>query len=185
MRGLIPAALDAGLDPRALVETIIHAGLYGGFNSAERALEIADEIFESRGIEIPEEAPGDQDLEALRARGERFILEVHGEAAQSGYASPDQPITFELYQLAIQALYGDLWLREGLTRKERFYCALACFGSLGLESQLRKFSASALRIGLDRDEIREVLIQTAPYAGFARALNSLAVFSDVASKAET
>ena len=45
---------------------------------------------------------------------------------------------------------------------------------LSLESQLRKFSVSALRVGFTREDVVEAIIQTAPYGGFPRALNALA-----------
>jgi 4-carboxymuconolactone decarboxylase len=50
---------------------------------------------------------------------------------------------------------------------------------LGLEGQLKKFAKSALNIGLTREEVIEALIQTAPYGGFPRALNALAVAGEV------
>jgi 4-carboxymuconolactone decarboxylase len=50
---------------------------------------------------------------------------------------------------------------------------------MGLEGQLRKFSKSALNVGLTRDEIIEAVIQTAPYGGFPRALNGLAILNGV------
>jgi 4-carboxymuconolactone decarboxylase len=50
---------------------------------------------------------------------------------------------------------------------------------LSLEGQLRKFSQSALNVGLARDEIVEAVIQTGPYGGFPRALNGLAILSEV------
>ena len=57
-------------------------------------------------------------------------------------------------------------------------CTLASFTVLGLESQLRKFGLSALRVGFTRQDVIEAVIQTAPYGGFPRALNALAVFGE-------
>jgi 4-carboxymuconolactone decarboxylase len=58
-------------------------------------------------------------------------------------------------------------------------CAVASFTAMSLEGQLRKFSQSALNVGLSREEIIEAVIQTGPYSGFPRALNGLAILSDV------
>ena len=58
-------------------------------------------------------------------------------------------------------------------------CALAAFTAMGLESQLGKFAESAPNVGLERAEIIEAVIQTAPYGGFPRALNGLAILSQV------
>jgi 4-carboxymuconolactone decarboxylase len=50
---------------------------------------------------------------------------------------------------------------------------------MGLKSQLRKFAGSARNVGLTREEVIEAVIQTAPYGGFPRALNGLAILSEV------
>ena len=58
--------------------------------------------------------------------------------------------------------------------RQRFICAVATFAALEMESQLVKFSQSALNHGLSREQSIEVVMQIAPYAGFPRALNALA-----------
>ena len=81
--------------------------------------------------------------------------------------------------MAIRYGYGELWSRPGLDHRQRMLCALAAFTAMGLDSQLRKFSRSALNVGLSREEVIEAVIQTAPYSGFPRALNGLAILSEV------
>ena len=54
-------------------------------------------------------------------------------------------------------------------------CAVAAFTALNLPGQLEKFLSAALHVGLSKDEIIEVVIQTAPYSGFPKALNALAM----------
>jgi len=74
-----------------------------------------------------------------------------------------------------------LWDRPGLGRRERMLCAVAAFTAMGLDGQVRKFSQSALNVGLTQEEIVEAIIQTGPYGGFPLALNALALFSDAVS----
>ena len=57
-------------------------------------------------------------------------------------------------------------------------CAISAFTVLGLESQVQKFGQSALNIGLTKEEVIEVIIQTAPYTGFPLALNALKVLHE-------
>jgi 4-carboxymuconolactone decarboxylase len=104
---------------------------------------------------------------------------LHGERGNQGYAAPGNPITGTLYPSAVRYGYGELWSRPGLTHRERMLCAIAAFTAMGLEGQLRKFSQSALNVGLTRENIVEAVIQTAPYGGFPRALNGLAILSEV------
>jgi 4-carboxymuconolactone decarboxylase len=107
------------------------------------------------------------------------MAKLHGGRAQEGYAAPGNAVTGELYGAAVRYGYGELWSRPGLDHRQRMLCALAAFTAMGLESQLRKFSKSALNVGLKREEIIEAVIQTAPYGGFPRALNGLAIVSEV------
>ncbi len=175
----IEAALRVGLSPRSLVEVFVQGGLYGGFDAADTAISVAERVFESRGLEVPRDAARNGSLDELTACGQAFLEDLHGERGTQGYASPDNPVTGELYALATQYGYGELWLRPGLDRRERLLCALVAFTVLGLDAQLRKFSVSALRVGFSRQAVIETLMQTAPYGGFPRALNALALFGEV------
>jgi len=109
------------------------------------------------------------------------MARLHGDRAREGYAAPGNAITGELYPAAIRYGYGELWSRPGLDHRQRMLCALAAFTAMGLEGQLRKFAKSALNVGLTREEIVEAVIQTAPYGGFPRALNGLALLNEVLS----
>jgi alkylhydroperoxidase/carboxymuconolactone decarboxylase family protein YurZ len=57
--------------------------------------------------------------------------------------------------------------------------SLAGFTALQMPDQLRKFGPSAMNIGLSLDEVCEAIIQTAPYSGYAPALNALRWLSEV------
>lgn len=178
LRRYVAAALDIGLGPRAIQEVLIQIGIYAGFPASEEALEAACAIFDERGISVPVEAPRDDALETLSARGRELLHALHGDRGQQGYASPDNPVTGALYPAAIQYGYGEIWFRPGLDRRQRVLCAIAAFTALRLESQVKKFGQSALNVGLERVEVIEAVIQTAPFSGFAPALNALAALSD-------
>jgi alkylhydroperoxidase/carboxymuconolactone decarboxylase family protein YurZ len=103
---------------------------------------------------------------------------LHSGRSEQGYASPDHATTADLYNLAIQYGYGALWHRPDLDRRQRLICALATFTALDGHVQLGRFVRSALDVDLTREEIVEVLMQTAPYSGFPRALNALVIAGD-------
>lgn len=179
LRHYVAAAVDVGLAPRAILEVFVQCGLYGGFPTTEAAVAAAHEVFTGRGIVVPDEPPRTDTLDTLDARGRSLLQELHGERGSQGYAAPGNAVTGALYPMAIQYGYGELWFRPGLDRRQRMLCALASFTVLGLESQVKKFGQSAAAVGLGRQAIIEAVIQTAPYGGFPRALNALAVLSDV------
>ena len=176
---LIGSALEIGVAPLAMLEVFLQAGLYGGFVTTEAAVEVAREVFESRGVAVPKTPSREDSNETLDARGREIMAKLHGERSTGGYAAPGNPITGALYPSAIRYGYGELWDRPGLDHRERMLVAIAAFTGLGLEGQLRKFAQSALNIGLSRDEVIEAVIQTGPYSGFPRALNALAILTEV------
>ena len=176
---MVGAALDQGLPPRSILEVFMQAGLYGGFDTTEAAAACAQAVFKSRGLSVPADPPRTDSNEALDARGRELMATLHGERGKEGYAAPGNDITGELYPAAIRYGYGELWFRPGLNHRQRMLCALASFTVLGLERQLAKFAASALNVGLTRAEIIEAVIQAGPYGGFPRALNGLAIISEV------
>jgi 4-carboxymuconolactone decarboxylase len=178
LREHVASALDLGLQPRTILEVFMQAGLYGGFITTETAARVAQGVFAARGLSVPPEAPRDDSNEALDAKGRAVMAKLHGERASLGYAAPGNNVTGALYPAAIRYGYGELWSRPGLDHRQRMLVAIAAFTALGLEGQLAKFGASALNIGLSKEEVIEAVIQTGPYSGFPRALNGLALLSD-------
>ena len=75
--------------------------------------------------------------------------------------------------------YGSIWQRPGFDLRQRVICAIASFVTLGLDGQLKIFSASAKYAGLSDGEVIETVVQTAPYAGYPKALNALTILSEV------
>lgn len=61
--------------------------------------------------------------------------------------------------------WNDIWNRPGLVRRERSIIVLSIAASLGAWGEFRIHVRGALNNGLSRDEIKEVLMQTAIYAG--------------------
>ncbi len=179
LRRYVGAALNIGLDARAIQEVLIQIGIYAGFTASEEALGIAASVFAERGIEIPAQAARNDTLATLSARGGDLLKALHRDAGDKGYAAPDNPVTGALYPVAIQYGYGEIWFRPGLTQRSRVLCSVASFTALRLESQTRKFGQAALNLGATRTEVIEAVIQTAPFSGFAPALNALGVLSDV------
>ena len=179
LRRCIPAALDLGLSPRSIGEILLQSGLYGGFALTENTAAVAREVFAERGIRVEDDLDPAATSDELRRRGQEVLRRLHGARGQEGYAAPDNPVTGALYGLAIEYGYGVLWHRPGLEIRERALVAVAAFTALRLVDQVRKFGESALNVGPSRIEVREAVIQTAPYSGFPPALNALAALSPV------
>ncbi|HEY2876707.1 MAG TPA: carboxymuconolactone decarboxylase family protein [Reyranella sp.] len=176
LRRHVGAALELGLTPRTIVEVLIQIGIYAGFAASEEAVDAAAAEFAARQVAMPEEPERTDSLEALSERGRKLMEQLHGDRASQGYAAPGNAVTGSLYPLAIQYGYGEIWFRPGLDLRQRALVAVAAFTALKLD-QVKKFGESALNMGLSRTEVIEAVIQTAPYSGFAPALNALGALS--------
>ena len=108
-----------------------------------------------------------------------MMLNLHREGSTQGYASPGNTVTAALYPVAIQYGYGAIWFRAGLTHKQRVLLSVSSFTALKLDSQTKKFGKAALNLGATCEEVIEAIIQTAPFSGYAPALNALGLLSDV------
>ena len=111
--------------------------------------------------------------ESRLERGKRRLAEIDGEAGQkviSGLAdiAPD----FASYLLEFP--FGDIYSRPGLNVRDREIATIAALTALGTAAaQLKVHVAAGLNVGLSREEITEILMQMAVYAGFPAALNGL------------
>ena len=75
--------------------------------------------------------------------------------------------------------WGEIWTRPGLTRAERSMITLTALATLRQDEELAMHTRAALRNGLTPDQIREVLLQVAVYAGVPAANRAFAVASKV------
>ena len=79
--------------------------------------------------------------------------------------------------------WGDVWGRPGLDRRTRSCVTVALLAGLGHENELAVHLRGALRNGVTVDELREVLLQTAIYAGVPAANRAFRIARDVLGEA--
>lgn len=172
------AALEIGLEPRAIVEIVVQTGIYRGFAATEAALEVAARVFRERGIALEATEPASATLDELAALGREVQTSLHRERSDEGHADPANLATGSIYPLIVQFCYGAIWSRPGLDRRMRALVAVAAFTVLGRDLLLRKFALSALNVGATRSEVIEAVVQTGPYGGFAFMLSGLGAVAD-------
>ena len=179
LRRYVGAALNLELPREAPFEIFLQIGIYAGFAATEAAIEAASAVYKERGIAMPNGNARNDSIELLTQRGHEVMDKLHGKRGVQGYAAPENPFTNRLYPMTIPYGYGEIWQRPGLELRQRALCSLAGFTALHLNDQLKKFGQSARNIGLSTDEVCEAIIQTAPYSGYAPALNALRWLSEV------
>ena len=77
--------------------------------------------------------------------------------------------TADFQDLITRYAWGEIWSRPGLDRRTRSCITLAMLATLGHDEELAMHVRAALRNGLTADEIKEVLLQVAIYAGVPAA----------------
>jgi 4-carboxymuconolactone decarboxylase len=80
-----------------------------------------------------------------------------------------------LQELVTEYCWGAVWGREGLEKKTRSIVNLAMISALNRPHELKMHVKGALRNGLTRDEIREVLLQVGIYCGVPAAVDSFRI----------
>ena len=107
------------------------------------------------------------------ARGWEKLKEVDGEVGERVVASL-APIAPDFSRLLVEFGFGDIYSRPGLDLKAREIATIAALAALGnAQPQLKVHIEGALNVGCSREEIVEVFMQMALYAGFPAALNAL------------
>ena len=115
------------------------------------------------GMEIRRAVLGDEYVDAALAR-------------RTDFTTPFQ-------DFITRSAWGDVWSRPGLDRRTRSCLTVALLAALGHRDELAVHIRGALRNGVTSDELREVLIHTAVYAGVPAANSAFAVAQKVLADA--
>lgn len=117
--------------------------------------------------------------ESRLERGKRRLSEIDGEAGDKVIAAlADIAPDFAAYLFEFP--FGDIYSRPGLDLRAREIATIAALTALGNASpQLKVHIEAGLNVGLSRNEITEIIMQMAVYAGFPAALNGLFAAKEV------
>jgi len=164
-------ALENGVTPAELSETITHLAFYAGWATATASVVVAHEVLLQRGVDFstlppsrPELLPLDNDAEAKRA------------AAVEANVGPVSP---GVVKYTGDLLFRDLWLRPGLKPRDRSLITVAALIANGQVAQIPFHLNRAMDNGLTRDEASEMLTHLEFYVGWPNAMSAVPVFKGV------
>jgi 4-carboxymuconolactone decarboxylase len=107
--------------------------------------------------------------------GERTRREVLGDEHVDRAQARATDFTAPFQDFITRYAWGEVWNRPGLDRRARSMITLAALTSVRAEGELELHVRGALRNGLTPEEIREVLLHTAVYAGVPAANAAFAI----------
>jgi len=105
--------------------------------------------------------------------GHKMLQQVDGKGGDAVVESL-RDIAPDFARYLLEFPFGDIYARPGLDLRSREIATVAALTALGNATpQLKVHIAAALHVGLTQEEIIEVIMQMAVYAGFPAALNGL------------
>jgi 4-carboxymuconolactone decarboxylase len=107
--------------------------------------------------------------------GMKVRREVLGDAHVDRAMESTTDLTAPFQEFITRCAWGAVWTREGLDRRTRSCITLAVLTALGREHEIAMHVRAARTNGLTHDEIAEVLLHTAVYAGVPAANAAFAI----------
>jgi 4-carboxymuconolactone decarboxylase len=124
---------------------------------------MSKEVFE-RGLSIRKDTLGKEFVENSFAKADDFNMPMQ--------------------ELVTEYCWGAVWGREGLPRKTRSMLNLAMISALNRPHELKMHIKGALRNGVTKDEIREIFMQVAIYAGVPAGVDSFRIAREAFAEVE-
>jgi 4-carboxymuconolactone decarboxylase len=117
--------------------------------------------------------------ESMFDKGLKVRKEVLGaEYVEAALSSADD-FNRPFQELVTEYAWGAVWGREGLPRKTRSMLNLAMLTALNRPQELKLHVRAAIRNGCTKEEIREILMHAAIYAGVPAAVDAFRVAREV------
>jgi 4-carboxymuconolactone decarboxylase len=88
----------------------------------------------------------------------------------------------KLIELTEQVLFGDVWERPGLSKRDRSLITVAALVALNRGEQLNGHLGRALDNGVTRDEIVELITHLAFYSGWPTAMSAALLTKEIFEK---
>ena len=179
-RRCLPQALDSGLSPAEVKETVYQAAAYLGIGRVFPFLEVTNDVLAARGVSLPLEPGETTTLENRVELGNQAQVDIFGDGMR-GFQDSGPEDRRHINRWLAANCFGDYYTRRGLDLRRReliTFCFLAAQG--GCEPQLTSHAAGNFRMGNDREFLIDVVSQCLPYIGYPRSLNALRCIDEAA-----
>lgn len=167
-REMLPSALENGVTPVMIKETVYQSVDYMGYGRMLPFLNVTNDVFAAQGIVLP--LPG-QDTTTEENRLEKG---VEAQAAIFGEHMKEAWKAGHINRWLAANCFGDYYTRTGLDLKQRemiTFCFLSAQG--GCEPQLIAHAKGNMNLGNDKAFLIQVVSQCLPYIGYPRSLNAI------------
>ena len=171
-------ALNVGVTPIELRETVYLCAPFVGFPKTLNALGVINEVFAERGIKLPLESQGKTAEEERFAAGSAIQQPLYGNEIKEALAVLPGNMGEDAARFLTEFCFGDIYTRGGLDVKTRELLAIGILVTTGNMQTLQSHIAGSIRAGNSPETVTAAIIQCMPYVGFPNALNALKVLKD-------
>jgi 4-carboxymuconolactone decarboxylase len=176
LRAHTNAALNIGVTPIEIREVVYQTAPFIGFPKVLNALDTINEVFKSKGIQLPLEAKGTVTESQRFEKGKEKQFPIYGDAMKQNMKDLPGEFAEAIPRILTESCFGDFYTRGGLdikTRELMIFCALATLG--GTERQMASHAVGNLKVGNSKETLLSAMVHCYPYIGFPRVSNAIAV----------
>jgi 4-carboxymuconolactone decarboxylase len=112
-------------------------------------------------------------------KGRAILREMMGDEGLKSRDAKKNSFNATVQEYSDEVCFGMVWSREGLERKQRSMLNIAMLTALNRPNQLRSHIEIGLTNGLTVEQLREILLQAAVYAGLPAAVDAFRVAEEV------
>lgn len=176
LRTHLNGALNHGVEVEEIEEVMLHLAGYAGYPRAIEGTRVAIAVIGERNdVErtLPRPTAERKDDAQRKNDGAEVFSRLMGWTAPAEVvANIMEEELGSLGRFGLQHLMGEIWARPQLSRRDRSLVTLVVLISLGKVEELRVHVPAALRHGMTRDEIDEVILQLSLYVGYPAAVEA-------------
>lgn len=173
------AALNVGLTPVEIKESVYQCAPYLGFPKTLNALNEVNEVFKARNVALPLESQKQVEEENRFEKGLAVQVEIFGDVIlKMRESAPSNQKHIQDYLSAF--CFGDFYTRGGLDLKTRELLTLCIVSALGgAEGQVKAHVQGNKNVGNDKETMITAITHCLPYLGFPRTLNALSCVNEI------
>lgn len=176
----VEAALNIGISPVEIKETLYQCAPYVGFSKVQNAIVVTNQIFEEKGVKLPLENQSTTTENNRIAKGIEVQKSIFGSENIDNLRANAPDNLKHIQDYLSGYCFGDICGRNGLDIKIRELITFSIIATLGgCENQLRAHIGGNAAIGNDKEILVNVITQCMPYIGFPRTLNAITCINEV------
>jgi len=173
LKAHINAALNVGVTPLEVRESLYQCAPFIGFPKILNAIGVMNEVFKERGIKTPLEMAGTTDEKSRYEKGAAIQKPLYGDEISKALEGLPENMGDDVSRFLTEFCFGDIYTRKGLDVKTRELLIISILVTTGDTETLQSHIKGALKAGNSKETITAAIIQCLPYVGFPNTIAAL------------